>query len=537
VSSPTSLAPRVKTVVVDDVVHTSLTVTKTGKPPKTRRMISLEGVSDPSTNYFVYNNCIDTLERAVKERIFFVTDKHGNFVRPPQPTPNAWKTKLLSYYKLLKRYATPTRPMSRDEYLDCYSGTRKRAVYERAFANIDMFGGVHRGHADTTDFVKADKQTKPVPRVIRPAKPEYNVSIGQHTRPIEHSLYRAIDNLLGYREFGIKSVMKGLNMEARGYNIHKMWGRFTKPVGISVDGKRFDQHVSVDALRFEFKCYKLFDTDELFHKRLAWQYQNRGVGRCSNGRLKYNVPGTRTSGVSNTALGNVSIMVGMIVSLMMDHLGFSVDEFALVDDGDDAVIITEASNYQIISDNIYDYCLSLGFQMEVEKPVYELEQLVFCQSSPIYDGTQWVMVRDPRLAMAKDSICIKYLGGFKGYDSWIKSVSIGGIRLTGGIPVWQEFYRLLNLFSAGAKELRNDPSQDTGFYRMGVGMKRGYAHVSDEARVSFWKAFGICPESQISMENSIRKVILETNLLPVGSIHRLDHIWGLTLKYGALWGT
>lgn len=48
----------------------------------------------------------------------------------------------------------------------------------------------------------------------------------------------------------------------------------------------------------------------------------------------------------------------------------------------------------------------------------------------------------------------------------------------------------------------------SGFYKMAEHSKRGYTEISEEARFSFWKAFGIEPDLQIAIEN-----VFKTNLI------------------------
>jgi len=142
----------------------------------------------------------------------------------------------------------------------------------------------------------------------------------------------------------------------------------------------------------------------------------------------------------------------------------------------------------------------MGFSMTVEDPVYELEHVVFCQCQPVFDGHKYVMVRDPRTAISKDCVAIKPLDNMKVYQSWCSAVGHGGISLTGGIPVWQNFYQTFVRASNGAKQLI-DSTLEGGLQMMSRGMLREMDRVDDHCRLSFWRAFGVTPESQLAIED------------------------------------
>jgi hypothetical protein len=51
----------------------------------------------------------------------------------------------------------------------------------------------------------------------------------------------------------------------------------------------------------------------------------------------------------------------------------------LANNGDDCVIIIEKRHLKKL-DDLPSWFLTMGFRMEVEKPVYEFEQIEFCQT-------------------------------------------------------------------------------------------------------------------------------------------------------------
>lgn len=467
----------------------------------------MEGLSHPHVNYFVFNNTIDTLEKAVKERIFFVKDGLGGFKTPPKPLSASFFANMLApFRKHLRKYSSYVAPMSEAAFVASYSDGRKRRLYLKALHDNAMLGGVKRKHAYTADFVKKEKQLKLVPRIIRPGHSRCMVVIGRWVKPIEHAIYRSIDKL-----FGFPTVMKGLNSQAVGKAIQTSWSRFCKPVAIMMDASRFDQHVSVEALMFEFSIYALYNNDPKFKELLRWQLHNKGYGRCTDGELKYIIDGTRTSGAANTALGNVVIVCGLVYRYMLSR-GFTPKDYAFINNGDDCGIIVERRHQGRVTGGLEEWFTNLGFTMICEPPVYVLEEIEFCQSHPIFDGHEWLMVRNPVVAVAKDCVCLKYMESYDSYKRWICAVAQGGLSLTGKVPIWQDFYHLLYRLSIGSKPIRGDPLQDTGLSRLAAGMTREYGEIDPLCRVSFYNAFKITPCAQVIIEKMYSKIEIDPTI-------------------------
>jgi len=441
----------------------------------------------------VYNNSLTAIERALLERVFYV--KSGDaFVRTPQPTPDAFDRleTVKQHFMSMNQYAAPMTAM---QFAGTYVG-RRRINYEIA---ANSLARVPLGPIDSTirAFIKAEKynftvKSNPAPRIIQPRDPRYIVESGRYIKPIEKKIYKQIDTL-----FRSKAIFKGLNAEQRGYYMFNHWNHFRNPVAVGLDAKRFDQHVSRPALEWEHTIYKTYyPRDKYFKQLMHWQLANRGTAHCNEGSVTYTTDGCRMSGDSNTALGNCLLMSSMVYS----YAEWLNIEIRLANDGDDCVIIMEEENLHAFNQGIDAYFLELGFEMTVEPPVRVLEEIEFCQCHPVFDGQKYIMVRDPRVAISKDTVAIKPLDNPKVMARWAAAVGEGGMHLTGGIPVWQDFYSYYVRVANGAKPL-NDPTMETGTARMARGMYRKYQQPSTSARLSFYLAFGISPHDQIVLEN------------------------------------
>jgi hypothetical protein len=164
--------------------------------------------------YGVHNANIDNSVRAVMERVFFVEDGNGGFTVPPQPHPKAFACDLRRFRRLLKYKIPSTVRLDEDQFLATYTG-RKLKIYQEAVESLTV-REITRKDSYVAPFVKAEKidftrKSDPAPRIISPRSPRYNVELGMFIKPLEHSIYYAIDEV-----YGTRTVMKGLNAVDRG---------------------------------------------------------------------------------------------------------------------------------------------------------------------------------------------------------------------------------------------------------------------------------------------------------------------------------
>lgn len=415
-------------------------------------------------------------------------------------TGAVYTERLEAIQKRLLSYCDTLRPLERDEFPLQYAG-KKRIVYLRAVEAL-YSRGLKRKDGYTSNFTKTERTIKAgaVPRNISPRSPEYNVEVGVVIKPAEPILLDAITKMLGS-----KTVMKGMNASQVAGHFKRKWEKMGGDgiaVAIGLDASRFDQHVSVEALRWEHKFYVSLIRDPSLREKIAtlleWQIYNQGYGRCADGTIKYKIQGTRCSGDMNTGLGNCLIATCLLVA----YCEAKSIPFEIANNGDDCVVFTRKDYYGRFSDGLDKWFREMGFNMVVEDPVYELEKVVFCQSQPVFDGNSWVMVRDPRTCIAKDCVSLKPWRNEKEYEAWISCVGMSGTALAGGIPVLDPLYRSFLRASRGAKPLTlSDPTLQGGLFWQSKGMNRRNYSISDEARYSFWRAFNINPDEQVMIEN------------------------------------
>jgi len=440
------------------------------------------------------------MERALKERLFYIPAGDGWVPRPTHERGYVLST-LSESILALKNFSRKTHPLDRLEYSLSFGG-QKQKRYLKASESLGRTG-ILRKHAILKFFMKFEAYNlhvkgNPSPRGINPPSDEYLVELGRYIKPIEKLIYKALREL-----FGFIVVLKGFNQQQRGRIISDYWKEFDDPIGIAADASKFEQSVSAECIEVERLVYSAYYSDNVVSKLMGWQKSYRGKGSTTDGYLSFKIGGVRASGMPNTALGNC------LLSCLMAHTIFrilAIKRYRFVCDGDDVHFIMERRDSERFRDYARTYYQRLGFRMKMEHTVDVLEHIDFCQSRPVKVNGTYLMVRNVINALSKDSLAKKPLDNRKVFLRWIAAVGEGGLSMTGGIPVMQEYYSSLIRSACGARPLVGDPVQSD--YDRGPKMFREYESVSEETRYSFWLAFGIYPDDQRAIENYYRRFSL-----------------------------
>ncbi len=435
-----------------------------------------------------HNNSLANLVRGVGERVLF---RNRHLLKPVKPIPGVFVDKLASYRDRLVREIGFQSPVARDTFVSYYKGPRN-LVYQRAVDSLAI-KPVSPRDAMLKTFVKAEKlnftlKNDPAPRVIQPRDPRYNVEVGCYLRPIEEKLYHAIDSL-----FNSPTVMSAYNAYTQAKHLRAKWDKFQHPVCVGMDASRFDQHVSTQALRFEHSVYDRIFKSKSLRRYLGWQLHNRGVARASDGWFKYEVFGSRMSGDMNTSMGNKLLMCLMCHRYLSD-LGVP---FEYANNGDDCLIFLETKHLGLLS-NIASYFKDFGFDVVCEEPVYEFEQVEFCQTRPIKSNGIWRMVRKPSTCLTKDVTCVNLGHDVESYRKLLYSIGSCGLATAADIPVMGSFYRMLKRFGIAGSVSH----QDVYGYYYRSSQNAVCKHDTPDAygRYSFWLSTGISPDAQKSIE-------------------------------------
>lgn len=474
-----------------------------GAPPaKVRHVILSPGMSS-RTNYGAHNNDVPNLVRALNERVFNVKGPNGTLVPTPQPQPGVWKSLAPVARRIVKSITQlPLQRLTCKQFIEqCPSN--KRMLYARAALRLGAEGWKSRD-ARIKAFVKFEKvnftdKVDPAPRVIQPRTPVYNLALGRYTRRVESCIYKALALEWSGEDEGV--VMKGRTVVEVAAVLRAKWERTSRPVAIGIDASRFDQHVSREALKWEHSVYKrLFGYDGELISLLNQQLCNKGRTLLDGHRVDYEVNGTRASGDMNTSLGNCLIMCTLVREYIRE-LGIKAE---FVNNGDDCVLFVSEGDVPKL-DGLHAWFLKYGFEMEREEPVRVFERVVFCQMQPVYSGTEWVMVRQPRSAFAKDAMALGERTR-SDYCRWAYQVGVGGHALCGDMPIYSAYYEALRRNGQESNLGNKYCISDSGFLRLSKIPRirsNDKVEVTQACRVSFCTAFGYPPAMQIAMEKEL----------------------------------
>lgn len=460
--------------------------------------------------YHYCGGCGHDALRAVVERVFQVRKEGGQLGDPPSPVDDF--NHLTGHCLREFRPLQPVLPAKLEDVPLMMNGAKRR-LYEKALATACL-RKVRPSDACLSAFVKVEagnytRKQDVVPRLIQPRSPLYNLHVARFLKPNEHCMYRKAALWKWNRPTTTPIILKCYDGIARANIIKEKCEAIGADfVAVGTDMSRFDQHTSPAALKWEHSMYLEYfhyassnDKSEL-KSLLKMQLKNRGFVRCKDGTvIKYTRSGCRMSGDMNTALGNCLIMAGLLYGLHK-KLGIVME---VVCDGDDAVTIMHKSDLPKFMEALGPHFLAAGYTANVESVAEELEKIEFCQCRPVFNGETHIMCRNPFKAISND---------MQGVGKWtlphltskmLSAVGQGGGHLCVGIPVMQSFYKGMRLEEVDISQW----DQDSGFRRMAMGVveryKRKYTNVPEraiscDARVSFYNAFGVDPDTQRALE-------------------------------------
>jgi hypothetical protein len=485
-----------------------LRVRRFGTHYKERRYWVVKGIL-PENHFRLFNSSIDNLLHAIQHRVF-LAKYDGVYQRPVNPLPNVFTQRLSEFRNLVIKRIPSTTPVSFANYANSYQG-RKKKLYEKAAESLST-KPFDASDAVVKAFMKVERQNfsdkTPVPRLIQPRGPRYNIFIGRHLRPLEKLLYRSVDLV-----YNSKTVFKGYNAHETGMYISDKWGKFANPVAVMTDITRYDEHHRADAMRWEHSIYNNKCRDVDLARALELQVSSPAIAVCKDGMVKYQLE-AMASGVYNTSMGAVAVVCGILYSYIKEH-DFKCE---VVNCGDDCVLILDEDDVSRL-DHLSRWFLDFGFMVKVESVVHKIENISFCQSRPVFDGERYVMVRELQTALYKDTLSTFDLTDKTTFRRWMGAVGECGLSLTGGIPIYQSWYNLF-IRTGGANNFDSEVFKNTGLYYMSRRMERSHCVITDAARVSFYYAFGVPPNVQIVFEEKFDNATLAHD-----SVGQLDADW------------
>ena len=471
--------------------------------PRTTRFSSLTNAG-AGAERVVYASTLANMEIALRGRFNLVKTADGQWCDPPKPEPMEWDKRSKAFWKRLRKFRRfRLDPMTKEQFINTLVGS-KRTAYTNALLNLEQ-QGLLPWHTVVRLFLKKEKQAMkgllfPIPRVIRPMAMEYNLELGVYIKPLEKLVYKMLGEMMGG-----PSVSKGMDAFRQAAvskdKLDRLESSFGKVFIQSWDIAKFERCVSVD-------CHEALTTimcklvngvkeSRKLRRLLEKQYRVRFVAEMVDGKIKFNCVGTLCSGVMNTSLWAVVLMFIALIGVG-DDLGLRPGiDYDIFSAGDDTNTFVPAKHVKKFIDAVPPAFLKLGFYVTLDNCTSSYEHMDFCQTRPVYDGTDWRLVREPTNARGKDVLFIHDLTNKKAWDKARGSIADCGLALCYGLPVMQSFYLYLGRGLDLAAAKRNE---DSGFGRLAHGRVARVQPVTVEARVSFWEAFGVTPSHQVALE-------------------------------------
>lgn len=471
-----------------------------------RTMYILSGLRQ--RNVTVHNTTLAEAIKTVKERFLFVSTDQG-WVRPHEPDEGLIFDTFKEFRRKLVAKIGHVEGWDTTEFVSSYTG-KKRTMYARWAERFIQGEFSEERHSIVKGFIKIEKKDMPVKhygmqttyqkdsaaRGISPRHPLFNIAIGRYIKKMEKKIYKSLQSI--FRET-TPVVSKGYNNVEQAQHLLQKHNKYTDPVWLLFDAERFDEHVSKPMLKWLTSIYNECINDIEFAKWVKRFTNNRIVFQCDNGRIKFKLKRNRMSGEMDTGLGNTIVSLAILYSFLKKHN--LLTKVSPYDNGDDLIVGMDRSTLHYF-DGYKQHAYELGFRMKVDGPYNTFEEIVFCQTQPVWDGKQYRMVRQFPLAIDKDCCTVLPITTPKAMDHWFYDIYQCGQVLTDGIPVYSAFYSMFKRWNFVKKGFNLDISVNFGEMERQRGLVYTGAEITPEARYSFWLAFGVTPDEQRALEHT-----------------------------------
>nr|QJI53500.1 MAG: hypothetical protein 2 [Riboviria sp.] len=425
-----------------------------------------------------------------KHRVIDELQTIGNrhLMETPEPdlSSRAWKL-FVGVLRKTSRHLGLIRSAPVREVLEGKTGRRRKRFY----AGIQQLAdeGVSRRDARVTEMQKLEmyevsKIKDKEDRGIQYRSVKYNVALARELHNVEK-------RVIGMHPDGYHPIMKGATPQQRAERLVHGSMRFKDPIYVLLDHRRFDAHVNIHLLREEHKFYMRCRRGSKVLRKLL-RMQERNIGRTKGG-IRYTAEGKRMSGDINTGLGNSVLNYG-IIKAWLEASG--VRGYVYLD-GDDSVVIIERADYHKLVP-LAEFMAKLGMvtEMEVTDKLWKAE---FCQSRPVLvDGTVRY-VRNPHKVLATVGSSAE-IHDEETMSEVVRASCMCELALNGNCPVISPYCRrLLNIVGTGRTKFSAAQLWKAEQYgaKFEVSVE---SHIDDDARMSFWQAWGIEPGMQEVLE-------------------------------------
>lgn len=387
-----------------------------------------------------------------------------------------------------------------------YTGA-KRQRYEMAKMDYDL-NGLSEKDAYVKAFIKDENQhpktcAEKQPRIVQSRGYAFALTFGQHLEQIEHQVY----GQKGWSKSKERLPVfgKGHSPLKRGSVIKQKMKQFVDCEVTMFDLTAFDSTIKTGLLKAVHKVYKHCSSDEEF----AWLMEQQLTTTGFTKDFAYFVgDGGRCSGDFDTSVGNALIMA-MCLELYCRKQGWEFDMYC---DGDDTLLFTERG--VLNHDDISRFYRDLGMILRVEGVAHEIEQINWCQCHPVFVRGKYRMVPNPWKRVSHSLSSPKMCGPY------MRALALAETQINNGVPILGAFAQLLDRSSQGFVPGTLEQSQiyqyKNALRSFGKSDNRTQVPISEETRLSYFKAFGITAEEQIAFEMDFDGCMLDPSQASAG---------------------
>ena len=352
-------------------------------------------------------------------------------------------------------------------------------------------------------FQKVEKMWKEPkdPRCIQFRNPRFTLELARYTRPIEE---RFTAKLNTFRTDIHIHTTKGLNINQSAKLLWDFWNHTGATVAYCLDFKRCDAHVKVEHLKAKAKWYcQHFKGDRYLAHLLSRQLNTKGRGAMGH---KYSKRGGLCSGESDTSLGTTWICMKVFetVRRLMGN-----PDIHLVGMGDDGVVFGRTEAVRALVDIYPRVSAQLGMSVEGSL-AYHFEEIEYCSCHPMLVNNTPTMVREFPKPLITDGWATDKDPNVVSHK--LRSAAISAAYTYEGQPIYQAWaLHMLNNTKSVVTRNKTKAVHANTTTKLDVQMAILQAPISDLTRVNFWAAYGITPQEQIELENS-----MDTRAVKVG---------------------
>lgn len=276
------------------------------------------------------------------------------------------------------------RHLDKDDYLNHWCSKKLR--YMRAFRK-----GVYATFLYTIGMLK---------RIIDQCKKKDGKFLQPRGRAIYHNVYQIIGliqieiKVLEESVYALPFVAKKHNQYQRGHVIAQKFYKYG--LCFSCDYTQFDGTIDSEALMEQYRFLEFF-----IGYHCDWFMTDHKVKFMENVFAKCNAK--RDSGEALTALGNVIIVLGTLLSDDYIYQQYKLGNLDFYDDGDDNLVFCYPDIAQEVQDHLVQVSKDNHFSLKIDNIASRIEDIVFCKShmARLRGSHKWMLMRDVVPACSK----------------------------------------------------------------------------------------------------------------------------------------